>query len=121
MIVMMISMIMMFLVKRPSSIFIKTDQGVCGDAKGAEDNPRLEYLYQYVEDKDLNQCDIYDEVCVCREKYTFLDCCVCLSRLNLTLRCVDIYIMMKCVFTNTKSHNFWISASVCLSVTLLQS
>ena len=39
MIVMMISMIMMFLVKRPSTIFIKTDQGVCGDAKGAEDNP----------------------------------------------------------------------------------
>ena len=44
MIVMMISMIMMFLVKRPSSIFIKTDQGVCGDAKGAEDNPETRIL-----------------------------------------------------------------------------
>ena len=44
MIAMRISMIMMFLVNSPSSIFIKTDQGVCGDGKGAEDNPETRIL-----------------------------------------------------------------------------
>ena len=48
-IVMMISMIMMFLVKRSSSIFIKTDEVI---PRVPRKILRLEYLCQYVEDKD---------------------------------------------------------------------